>query len=110
MSQSNDSRAMVVYVTTPDRETARTIASALVDNREAACVNIVSGVESVYRWQGKVEIDDELLLVIKTRAERLTAIDARLTELHPDDVPERIAMPITDGSTAYIDWLLEQTE
>ncbi|HET7314228.1 divalent-cation tolerance protein CutA [Salinisphaera sp.] len=109
MSNPADQEAVVVYVTAPERETARAIASALVENREAACVNIVAGVESVYRWQGEIEVDDELLLVIKTRAARLAAIDARLAELHPDEVPERITLPITDGSPAYLDWLLEQT-
>ncbi|MES1936537.1 divalent-cation tolerance protein CutA [Salinisphaera hydrothermalis] len=101
--------AVVVYVTTPDNETARAIAAALIEHHEAACVNIVSGVESVYRWQGQVETDAEWLLVIKTRRARLDAIDARLAELHHDDVPERIALPIVDGAPAYMNWLLDQT-
>ncbi|AWN14356.1 divalent-cation tolerance protein CutA [Salinisphaera sp. LB1] len=109
MNDAADHEPRVVYVTTPDVETARAIAAALIEHHEAACVNIVSGVESVYRWQGRVEIDAEWLLVIKTRAGRLAAIDARLAELHPDDVPERIALPIVDGAPAYMSWLIEQT-
>lgn len=109
MNDAAENDPRVVYVTTPDVETARTIAAALIEHHEAACVNIVSAVESVYRWQGKVEIDTEWLLVIKTRAGRLAAIDARLAELHPDDVPERIALPIVDGAPAYMNWLIEQT-
>ncbi|MGB7755688.1 MAG: divalent-cation tolerance protein CutA [Salinisphaera sp.] len=109
MNDAADNNPCVVYVTTPDVETARAIAAALVEHHEAACVNIVSGVESVYRWQGKVEIDAEWLLVIKTRAGRLAEIDARLAALHPDDVPERIALPIVNGAPAYMNWLIEQT-
>ena len=101
--------ARMVYVTCPDRDTARSIASALVEQREAACVNIVPGLESVYRWQGRIEIDPELLLLIKTRADRVAAVQARVAALHPDDVPEVVAVPIVDGSKAYLDWLDEQT-
>ncbi|MES1952581.1 hypothetical protein S4A8_17062 [Salinisphaera sp. S4-8] len=101
--------ARMVYVTCPDIETARTIASALVEHHEAACVNIVPGLESVYRWQGKIEIDNELLLLIKTRAERIDDIQARVAALHPDDVPEMVAVPIIEGATAYLDWLEAQT-
>lgn len=104
-----DTGARMVYVTCPDRETARTIASALVDQHEAACVNIVPGLESVYRWQGKVEIDDELLLLIKTRAHRVADVERRVAQLHPDDVPEVVAVAICDGSQTYLDWLDEQT-
>ena len=109
MTDTADNDAVVVYVTTPDVETARAIAAALIEHHEAACVNIVSGVESVYRWQGKVETDTEWLLVIKTRRARLGAIDAQLAELHPDEVPERIALPIVDGAPAYMNWLIDQT-
>lgn len=109
MTCADDNDAVVVYVTTPDMATARAIASALIEHHEAACVNIVPQVESVYRWQGRVETDAENLLVVKTRRGRLDAIDVRLAELHPDDVPERIALPITDGGPAYMNWLIEQT-
>ena len=102
--------ARMVYATCPDRETARTIASALVDQHEAACVNIVPSLESVYRWQGKIEIDSELLLLIKTRADRVADVERRVAQLHPDDVPEVVAVAIRDGSQAYLDWLEEQTQ
>ena len=105
----NSADARMVYVTCPDIETARRIARALVEHFEAACVNIVPGMESVYRWQGKIEIDSELLLLIKTRAEQVPALQARVTALHPDDVPEMVAVPIIEGSAAYLDWLDEQT-
>ena len=105
----NSADARMVYVTCPDLETARTIARAVVEHHEAACVNIVPGMESVYRWQGEIEIDNELLLLIKTRAEQVAAIQVRVTDLHPDDVPEMVAVPIIEGSAAYLDWLDEQT-
>ena len=105
----NDADARMVYVTCPDRETARAIASALVDNHEAACVNIVPGLESVYRWRGKVEIDEELLLLIKTRAARVADVQARVESLHPDELPEVVAVRLCDGSKGYLDWLEEQT-
>ncbi|RJS94657.1 divalent-cation tolerance protein CutA [Salinisphaera sp. Q1T1-3] len=108
-SSPDQDAPVVVYVTTPDRTIADSIAAALVEHHEAACVNIVAGVQSVYRWQGRIERDTEQLLVIKTRQARLAAIDARLATLHPDDVPERIALPIVDGAPAYMQWLVEQT-
>lgn len=101
--------ARMVYATCPDRETARTIASALVDQHEAACVNIVPSLESVYRWQGKIEIDPEMLLLIKTAADRVADVQARVEALHPDELPEVVAVRLCDGSKGYLDWLEEQT-
>lgn len=105
----HDSDARMAYVTCPDRESAQTIAAALVEHHEAACVNIVPGLASVYRWQGRVETDAELLLLIKTTAARLEAVQARVHALHPDDVPEFVAVRLCAGSTAYLDWLDAQT-
>jgi periplasmic divalent cation tolerance protein len=105
----NSADARMVYVTCPDIETARLIASAVVEHFEAACVNILPGLESVYRWQSRIEIDNEFLLLIKTRADRVASIQARVAALHPDDVPEMVAVPIIEGSSAYLDWLDEQT-
>lgn len=99
----------MVYVTCPDHDTARAIASALVEHYEAACVNIVPGLESIYRWQGRVEIDAELLLLVKTTADRLDAVQARVESLHPDDVPELVAVHLREGNSHYLDWLTEQT-
>lgn len=100
---------IMVYVTCPDKVVAESVARALVDAREAACVNLVPGLESVYRWQGQVEIDSEVLLLAKTRQARLGALRARVGELHPDDVPEIVAVPIVDGSPDYLAWLADET-
>lgn len=107
---SDTQKPVVTYVTAPDMGCARSVADALVAQHLAACVNIVPAVESIYRWQGQVENATEVLLVIKTRAEHIAAIEDQLARLHPDDVPECIALPIIGGSGSYLHWLIEQTE
>lgn len=95
----------VVLMTAPDAAAAERIARALVDERLAACVNILPGVRSVYRWEGKVEESSEVLLVAKTRASLFGKVEARVRALHPYDVPEIVALPLTDGSRPYLSWL-----
>jgi periplasmic divalent cation tolerance protein len=87
---------------------AERIARALVDERLAACVNVVPGVVSIYRWKGAVEQETELLLVIKTVAERVDALKARLLELHPYELPEVVVIPIGGGHGAYLEWIAQQ--
>ena len=99
--------AVVVLCTAPNVEAARGLAGGLVEARLAACVNVVGGVESVYRWQGKIEHETEVLLVIKTAAHRLDEVKAHLQAAHPYEVPEIIALPITGGSDVYLSWLLD---
>jgi periplasmic divalent cation tolerance protein len=98
-------RRLVALSTVGKAEDAERIARALVERGLAACVNVVPGVVSVYRWKGAVERGEELLLVIKTRAERLGALRDALVELHPYELPELIAVPITAGYEPYLDWL-----
>ena len=98
----------VVFCTTPVDE-ADAIARALVEERIAACVNIVPRVVSVYRWKGQIETDDEALLVIKTRKECFDALDRRMRELHPYEVYELVALPIEQGNAPYLDWLAAET-
>lgn len=99
----------LAWSTCPDEGTARRIASRLVDERLAACVNIVPEVTSIYRWQGAVETASECLLIIKTRGERLAELERRLGELHPYDVPELVTVAVEGGSAAYLQWLVEET-
>ncbi|MDQ7857984.1 MAG: divalent-cation tolerance protein CutA [Armatimonadota bacterium] len=96
---------ILVLVTARDADEAARLARVLVDERLAACVNIVPGVRSLYRWQGRVEDAPEVLLLVKSVRPRLEAIVARVRALHSYSVPEVIAMPITGGSEAYLAWL-----
>jgi periplasmic divalent cation tolerance protein len=98
----------VVLVTAPDRDAAGRIARALVEERLAACVNAVPGVRSTYRWQGAVQEDDEVLLVIKTRADRVAALADRVRALHPYDLPEVLALPAAGGSADYLGWVARE--
>lgn len=100
---------LACFCTCPDSTSAARIADALVKERLAACVNQVPGLKSVYRWQGGIEHDDEVLLLIKTTRERLDALTARVQELHPNELPEVIAVEVAGGLAAYLDWVAEQT-
>lgn len=109
MAESAESEPRVVLVTAPDLETARDLARHLVGERIAACVNVVDGVTSVYRWAGAVQEDPEVLLVVKTRAERLPALERALAERHPYDVPECVVLAPDRVEERYLRWLLEST-
>ena len=102
--------AVEVHITAPNREQAATMARALVNERLAACVNVVDGVQSVYRWQEKVEESAEVLCLVKTRPDLLDALTARVQALHPYDVPEILAFEVMDGSPTYLNWLQESTQ
>lgn len=100
----------IVLITVPDDdETVEKVARPLVDERLAACVNVLPGVRSFYRWEGAVQDDPERLLIVKTTAARLPALTARVTELHPYSVPEVIATPVLGGFGPYLEWVREQT-
>jgi periplasmic divalent cation tolerance protein len=98
----------VVLVTAP-QDAAHELARTLVGERLAACINVVPGVRSIYRWQGAVEEDDEVLLVAKTRSDRVDALTQRVRELHPYDLPETLALPAVGGSAAYLEWVGAET-
>ena len=99
----------VVLITAPNDEVAEKLARTLVDERLAACVNLLPGVRSIYRWQGKIEDEREVLLLVKTAADRLTGLMERVREVHPYSVPEILALPVDAGSSAYCDWVVEET-
>ena len=109
VSQEPAVSALVCFCTCPDAATAQRIADALVEERLAACVNVLPGLRSVYRWQGVVERADEVLLLAKTMSGRLDALTARLTALHPYELPEVVAVEVAGGLAAYLDWVAEQT-
>jgi periplasmic divalent cation tolerance protein len=101
---------MVVFVTAPTREIARTIGRALVEQKLAACANITLPVESIYSWQGQVQQEEEVLIILKTRADIFDRLTATVISLHPYDVPEIIALPIERGLPAYLNWIGEVTQ
>ncbi len=100
----------IVLTAAGSQEEAGTIARALLDRRLAACVNILPRIESIYRWQGKVESAQEWLLLIKTSEERFPAVCEAIRELHSYELPECIALNIEDGSPAYLKWLAESVK
>ena len=101
--------ALVVFVTTPTAERAAELARALVQERLAACGNVVPGLRSIYRWEGKVHDEGEALLVLKTTRARFEALRERVLALHPYEVPEVIALPIEAGSAPYLAWIAAET-
>ncbi len=104
-----DPKYLIVFVTTPTVEDGRKIAQVLVKEKLAACVNILPGITSIYTWEGEISDDDEVLLVIKTRADLFDSLSATVEKEHPYDVPEVIAMPITAGTAGYLQWIDEVT-
>ncbi|MFT3897843.1 MAG: divalent-cation tolerance protein CutA [Thermomonas sp.] len=101
--------ALLCFCTCPDPATAERIAETLVGERLAACVNILPGLRSVYRWQGTVERAEEALLLIKTRADRLQALQDRLVRLHPYELPELVAVEPDSGLPGYLRWIADET-
>lgn len=95
----------IVLCTVPDTATGEALSLQLVEAGLAACVNIIPGLTSIYRWQGKVQRDAELLLLIKTRRDRFEPLSAALRERHPYELPEIIAIPLITGLPAYLDWI-----
>jgi periplasmic divalent cation tolerance protein len=101
--------ALQVCTTIDDRDAAERIAEALVARRLAACVQITGPVTSVYRWEGKIESNQEWLCIVKTVQSRYAAVEAAIRELHTYQVPEIVAVPIVAGSASYLDWLRQET-
>jgi periplasmic divalent cation tolerance protein len=100
---------IVILITAPGEEDAAHMARELVDAGLAGCVNIVRGVRSIYRWEGKTEDSAEVLMIVKTRRELFTALMKRVKELHSYSVPEIIALPVLEGSGDYLGWLRDAT-
>ncbi len=101
---------LMVYVTTRDLAEAERIGRAVVEERLAACVNILPGMRSIYRWQGKIEAGDECVLIAKTRAALFDALAARVRVLHSYSCPCIVALPLAAGVPDYLDWIRQATE
>jgi periplasmic divalent cation tolerance protein len=101
---------LLVLTNLPDVASAEKLAHALIEGRAAACVNVLAACRSTYRWQGAVEMTDEIPLLIKTTAANYPLVEEIVSTQHPYDVPELIAIPITYGLPAYLGWLATETE
>lgn len=99
------SDAVIVFSTCANRDEARKIARAIVEERLAACVQLLGPIQSVYRWQGAVDESEETLLLFKTTQARFPPLEKRIAELHSYDTPEIIAVPVVSGSEKYLAWL-----
>ena len=106
----SEATPLLVLSSCPDAETAERLATLLVERRLAACVNIVPAITSIYRWQGAVEKEAEVLLLLKTTEERWDELQSALCLAHPYDVPEVIAVPLTLAANPYVKWLREAVE
>jgi periplasmic divalent cation tolerance protein len=101
---------IIVLITAPSSEVGKKIASSLVERKLAACVNIISSIHSIFRWEGEISSEEEVLLVVKSRRELFEGqLIPAVQELHPYDVPEIIALPVWKGSKSYLDWIGEET-
>ncbi|MDQ2922127.1 MAG: divalent-cation tolerance protein CutA [Acidobacteriota bacterium] len=105
MDSIKASEAIVVFVTTANSEEAAQLAEMLVGQRLAACVQILPEMESVYRWQGKIERQKEVLVIAKTTKSKFEELEAKVRAIHSYETPEIIALPLTAGSPPYLEWL-----
>ena len=101
--------AILVVTQMPDRASALTLARLLVESRLAACVSIGAPVESLYHWRGKIETAQEISVVVKTRPERYADVEASIRAHHPYELPEIVAVPVTDGLAPYLQWIADET-
>lgn len=108
--QAEEVGVRVVLVTVPDEETGRQIVGTVVEDRLAACGNLIPGLTSIYRWKGEVHQDPECLIILKTMASILPALQRRVVELHPYEVPEVLAFSPMDGHLPYLEWVRAEVE
>ena len=106
----NSEEILLVFTNLPERESAERVAQALIASRAAACVNILAACTSVYRWQGRLEHASEVPLLIKTTRAAYPGLEAALRELHPYELPEIIALPVSVGLPEYLNWVAQQIQ
>ena len=97
-----------VYITTGDRAEARRIGMALVESRLAACVNIIDQMNAIYRWEGRIQDDREVVLIAKTTGKNLTALKEKVKAMHGYECPCIVCLPVTDGYQPFLEWVREQ--
>jgi len=102
-------QVLIIFVTAGDKEEAVRIGKAVVNAKLAACASLVSGVQSIYRWRGKVVKAQETLVIVKSTKDRYAALEKKITEMHTYETPEIIALPVKEGLTQYIEWVYSET-
>jgi periplasmic divalent cation tolerance protein len=102
--------ALLVFTTLPTADKAAEVAKLLVEERLAACANLMPAIRSIYHWQGKLHDENEVLVLLKTRAEHLERLKLRILELHPYELPEVLAVPVEAGYQPYLEWLAGETK
>jgi periplasmic divalent cation tolerance protein len=105
----DESTTLVVFTNLPERESALRLAADLVERRLAACVNVLPGCTSVYRWRGRIEQAEEVPVLIKARSGRYAELEAAIRSAHPYELPEILAVPVARGLPEYVEWVCEQT-
>jgi periplasmic divalent cation tolerance protein len=101
--------AILVLTTLPTADAAAEVAKAVVDEKLAACANILPALRSIYRWEGKIQDENEVLVLLKTRQAQYERLKARILGLHPYEVPEVLAIPVEQGNQPYLDWIARET-
>jgi periplasmic divalent cation tolerance protein len=109
MVSLREAELLLVLTTAPDAEAAQRLGRALVEERLVACASVVPGLTSIFRWQGRIQSDGEVLLLLKTQRARLSQLERRLPELHPYEVPELLALSVAGGLEKYCEWVVEET-
>jgi periplasmic divalent cation tolerance protein len=107
--EGDPNATLLVFTNAPDRAVAARIAQGLVEQRLAACVNVLGDCTSVYRWDGTVETATEIPIIIKTRLSRYAEVESAIRKLHPYELPEIVAVPVVHGLSEYLEWVAEET-
>ena len=102
-------KAVIVFITTGSTDEAKKIGKLLVEEGLAACCTIIQPVESIFKWKDAIHVEQETLIISKTREELFSALEKRVKQLHGYEVPEIVAIPITQGSKSYLDWIVKET-
>lgn len=104
------SKVIMIFSTASSLDEARRIGQTLVEEGHVACCNIVQSVESIFKWQGKLCVEHEVLMILKTKDDKFDIVEKRIKQLHSYEVPEIIAIPLSEGSKNYLDWVVQETK
>lgn len=103
-------KTIVIFITASSRDEAKKIGQLLVEENLVACCNIIQSIESIFKWQGSLHHEEEVLMICKTREDLFNTVEKRVRQLHSYEVPEIIALPVSHGSKNYLDWVAQETK